>query len=115
MINLFNSRIDYFLKCAQIGSFNEASKKIGITQSALSTAIKRLEEDLGAKLFERTVSGVKLTPEGIALLGQLQGFQKQINKGVSFALKKADFAPIKISCVPHYGSKFLLPYMKQKG
>lgn len=57
-----------FYEVAYNGSISEASKKLFITQSAVSKAIKKLEEDLDTKLFYRNPKGVKLTDKGEELL-----------------------------------------------
>ncbi len=50
------------------GSFTAAAKKLHITQPAISLHMKALEQQLGARLMERDGKGVRLTPEGEALL-----------------------------------------------
>lgn len=49
---------------AESGSFSAASRKLNVTQPALSAAIKRLETDLKVKLVERHSRGAKLSEEG---------------------------------------------------
>lgn len=53
-----------FAALAETGSFSKAAQRVGISQPALSYHIAKLEEQLSAKLFERSSSGVILTPEG---------------------------------------------------
>ena len=57
-----------FYEVATNESISSASKKLIITQSAVSKAIKKLEEDLNTKLFYRNSKGVKLTDKGEELL-----------------------------------------------
>lgn len=57
-----------FYEVAMSGSISDASKKLFITQSAVSKAIKKLEEDLDTNLFYRSPKGVKLTAKGEELL-----------------------------------------------
>lgn len=57
-----------FLAVAQTLSFAQACERLHLSQSALSLAIKSLEERLGGRLFTRTTRSVRLTPEGEALL-----------------------------------------------
>ena len=57
-----------FYEVALSESISEASKKLFITQSAVSKAIKKLEEDLNTSLFYRNFKGVKLTEKGKELL-----------------------------------------------
>src|SRR5665213_1436758 len=45
-------------------SFTKAAAKLGVTQPAVSAQIKRLQFLLGAELFDRSVQGVSLTPQG---------------------------------------------------
>lgn len=57
-----------FYEVATNESISSASKKLIITQSAVSKAIKKLEDDLNTKLFYRNSKGVKLTDKGEELL-----------------------------------------------
>jgi DNA-binding transcriptional LysR family regulator len=49
---------------AETGSFTLAGQKLSLTQSAVSHAIKALEEEVGCELFTRTGRGVRVTPAG---------------------------------------------------
>ncbi|AXR06543.1 LysR family transcriptional regulator [Salinimonas sediminis] len=57
-----------FIRVAESSTFAEAAEKLHLTQPALSSAIKKMEEQLGGKLFSRSTRSVKLTPEGETLL-----------------------------------------------
>src|SRR5580693_689929 len=59
--------LDYFLTCAKAGSFTEAARQAHIVQSAMSSAIARLEHELGVSLFDRSVTPVAVTEHGAAL------------------------------------------------
>lgn len=58
----------YFQAVAEELSFSKASEKLHIAQPALSRAVKELEMELGAELFQRTKRSVRLTPAGQVLL-----------------------------------------------
>jgi DNA-binding transcriptional LysR family regulator len=58
-----------FATLARVGSFTQAAKEMGLTQSAVSHAIKALERDLGCRLFDRMGRMVTITPAGRQLLG----------------------------------------------
>ncbi len=57
-------QIRYVLEVAKASSIREAATKLFVSQPALSTSIKELEEELGILIFERTNKGIVLTDEG---------------------------------------------------
>lgn len=57
-------RLRYFLQVAQARSLSAAAAQLNLAQPALSKAIKSLEDELGAKLLERSARGVALTVAG---------------------------------------------------
>lgn len=59
--------LEQFLAIAEAGSYVAASEKLHVSQPALSYNLKKLEANLGVKLFERSSRGVKLTPYGETL------------------------------------------------
>ncbi|MBN2646125.1 MAG: LysR family transcriptional regulator [Desulfuromonadaceae bacterium] len=61
-----------FLVVAQQRNLTRAAKQINISQSALSTQIRLLEEEFGLQLFERTSRGMQLTEGGKQLLPSAQ-------------------------------------------
>ena len=67
-INLTLRQLEVFIALARTLSFSEASKAIPLSQPALSAAIHKLEETLGARLFDRDTRNVALTPVGTELL-----------------------------------------------
>ena len=56
--------IAYFDKVRRCGSFREAARSLNVASSAVNRQILKLEEELGASLFERLPSGLRLTPAG---------------------------------------------------
>ncbi|MCR5101853.1 MAG: LysR family transcriptional regulator [Butyrivibrio sp.] len=58
------SQIKYVLEVANSSSIREAATKLYISQPALSSSIKELEEELEILIFERTNKGISLTDEG---------------------------------------------------
>ncbi len=60
--------LNHFIAVAQTGSFTRASERLHASQSVVSRSIARLEDQLGAKLIERTTRTVRLTPAGDVFL-----------------------------------------------
>ena len=61
-------QIRIFIAAAEEGSFSAAARKLGRAQSAVSDLIRRLEEQLGVALFDRSSARPQLTPAGSLLL-----------------------------------------------
>lgn len=62
---------EIFRAVAEIGNFTKAAEKLYITQSAVSHAIRELEERSGTPLFDRLSKSVKLTKSGELLLEEI--------------------------------------------
>ena len=57
-------QLQYFVACAQAGSFSDAAKILYSTQPSVCKVIKALEDTLGMQLFERLPRGIRLTVQG---------------------------------------------------
>ncbi len=68
MAPLENFRLTVFRKVAEQLSFRKAAEALYLTQPAVSLQIKALEEELGAVLFDRSGSQVRLTAAGATLM-----------------------------------------------
>src|SRR5262252_9255112 len=56
----------------ELGSLSEAGRRLGLTPSAVSKQLTRLEAALGARLLERTTRRVRPTAAGLELAGRAQ-------------------------------------------
>jgi DNA-binding transcriptional LysR family regulator len=68
MANLDPHLLRAFLSVADVGTVNGAAAALHRTQAAVSMQIRRLEEMVGAPLFERSPKGLALTAEGLMLV-----------------------------------------------
>src|SRR6267142_5754940 len=58
------SQLEFFVTVAEEGSFSKAAVRVYRTQPAVSIAIRRLEEEIGAPLFDRSQKSPTLTDAG---------------------------------------------------
>ncbi|CAM2839876.1 LysR family transcriptional regulator [Mycobacterium intermedium] len=68
MISVNLQQLRYAVALAETKSFTKAAEGQFVVQSALSQQVRRLEEELGVRLFERTTRTVTLTPAGESLM-----------------------------------------------
>lgn len=65
-------KLDYVLAVAEEQNLTRAAKKLFVSQPTLTIHLNRLEEELGVKLFDRTVSPITLTPAGQYYIEQMK-------------------------------------------
>lgn len=70
------NHLRYFLAVVEFASFRKAAEAVNVSQPALSQAVRKLEEQFGAPLFERGATGVRPTAFGTVLAGF---FQKSVD------------------------------------
>lgn len=58
------AQLEMFLAVAEERSVQKAAKRVYRTQPAVSIALRKLEEEIGTSLFDRTRAGYPLTPAG---------------------------------------------------
>ncbi len=92
-----------FVALAELGSFQTAAVRIGIAQPTLSQHIKKLEEDLGAPLIQRSHSGSRLTDAGLRLLPHAQQILTSTQRAQAAVLSEA----LKIGCSGNIASYFM--------
>jgi DNA-binding transcriptional LysR family regulator len=76
-------RLEAFLEVARLGSMRAAARSLHLGQPALSARIVALEDELGARVFERTKRGVRLTLAGRALVPHAERALEAIDAGRS--------------------------------
>ena len=71
-------QLNAFLAAVETGSIRAAARKLFLSQSALTKALRELEEDLETPLIHRSVRGITLTEGGTRLLGRARLIAQQI-------------------------------------
>src|ERR1700754_5069511 len=74
-----------FVAVARDGTFTGAGRQLGLTQSAVSAQIRRLEEFLGIVLFDRTARSAALNDAGREILAQTEEVLGLVNRMVAQA------------------------------
>ncbi|MCR9085422.1 MAG: LysR family transcriptional regulator [Rhodobacteraceae bacterium] len=75
--------VQAFVVIANMGGFARAAEELGITQSALSRRIKKLEEALGARLLDRTTRQVSVSLVGEEFLPEAERIVAEFNQSIS--------------------------------
>ncbi len=70
-------QLKYFVRIAELGNMTRASEALCIAQPALSQQIANLEAELGTRLFDRSVQGVRPTQSGDVLYRHAKSLLKQ--------------------------------------
>ncbi|WP_034943963.1 LysR family transcriptional regulator [Erwinia oleae] len=78
-MNYTLKQLRVFVAVAQQGSFSQAGKLIGLSQSAISHSIRELESETGVRLLDRTTREVLLTEAGEQLASRLERMLEELN------------------------------------
>jgi DNA-binding transcriptional LysR family regulator len=92
-------------------SFRAAATRLGVTPSALSHAIRQLEERLGARLLNRTTRSVSLTDAGLRLLERLRPAMAQIGDALEDLNRERQrpFGRLRIWAIPMAAAAVIAP------
>lgn len=72
----------YFIAVANVGQVSRAAMELNVSQSAVTTAVKHLEDIVGARLFSRHATGVALTYEGNIFLDHARRIIAAVDEAV---------------------------------
>ncbi len=100
-----------FVATADALSFRRAAQKLGVTASAVSKAVAKLEADLGAVLLQRTSRRVTLTAEGEAFLARCREAMDQVRAGRELILQaqRAPHGILRVSLPLALGRQVIVP------
>lgn len=102
----------YVVTLAETRNFARAAKACYVSQPTLSTQIKKLEDELGLALFERTNKRVMPTPAGFELIVQARVVLEEAEKLQQMAQQALDpmAGPLRLGVIPTLGP-YLLPHL----
>lgn len=105
----FSTPVRYFMAVAQAGTVSQAAEQLHVAASAVSRQIARLEDTLGAALFERHQRGMALTPSGERLLAHLRAGDDEGERVVEQlrGLAGAAARRVRVACTEGFAGGFL--------
>ncbi len=80
MKNDISNQLNYLTVLAEEQNLTRAAARLFVSQPALTAYLNRLEASLGAKLFDRSVSPIKITPAGAYYIAQMEKLSIQRGK-----------------------------------
>ena len=103
--------IDEFTAVAEQASFSAAARRLGLSTSAVSREIARLEDRLQTRLLHRTTRRVELTDAGRDFLARCRRLIDERDEALA-AVQPDDQAPrglLRMTCSVSYGERFIAP------
>lgn len=106
-------QLRYVTALAKEKHFQKAARLTGVTQPTLSQQVKKLEQELGESLFERSSRRVALTPAGERFLPHALAALDALQKGVASIQEEGDLsvAPVRIGFLPTMGPYLIPPIL----
>lgn len=103
-------QLNYALAVEQTRHFKKAAEQCSVSQSALSTAISELENQLGVQLFERDNKKVLVTPVGEQILAKARNIKLELDDlyQISHQHQSPLSYPVSVGVIPTIGP-YLLP------
>ncbi|WP_159042103.1 LysR family transcriptional regulator [Streptomyces sp. SCSIO 75703] len=113
-------QLEYFVAAAETGSVTAAAAKVHLTQSAVSTALSELEDNLGVQLFLRHARGLKLTTPGRQALAdarrllsgvdELRDSAREVQSALSGSLVVGCYSTLAAVLLPRVIADFVARY-----
>lgn len=107
------SSIECFIRSAEVGSFAEAARRLGLTPAAVGKSVAALEARLGVRLFQRSTRSLALTEAGQRFLAEVRDSFQTLQHAVA-NLASAEGQPagnLKVSMGTVFGRLYILPLL----
>lgn len=106
--------LESFVRAADVGSFSEAARRMGVSAAAVSKNVARLETRLGARLFHRNTRSLTLTEAGEAFYSQVAGSLETIQGAIAQlgVTRDVPAGRLRVSVAPSLAYDHLLPLLK---
>jgi DNA-binding transcriptional LysR family regulator len=104
-----------FIKVGETQSFTKAAQVLGLTQSGVSRAVARLEQDLRVTLLNRNTHSVSLTTDGIFLYESSRSLMHEMDEVGQSITGRTVFpeGELRITTPSAYGRLVIIPILKE--
>jgi LysR family transcriptional regulator, glycine cleavage system transcriptional activator len=105
------SALQAFEAAARTGSFRAAGEELGISPSAVSHAVRKLESLMGAVLFDRQSRAVHLNTAGEALMRHVASGFDEMRQGIETVGSRSGNL-LRLHCAPSMAAQWLMPRLR---
>ncbi|MDJ0390106.1 LysR family transcriptional regulator [Roseomonas sp. E05] len=108
--------MEVFAQAAALGSFSAAGRRLGLSPSAVSKLVTRIEDRLGTRLLVRSTRALQLTPEGEAYLARAQRILAEIEEAERIIAGGARAAPrgrLRVNASVGFGMRCIVPVVPE--
>lgn len=106
------SALRAFEAAARTGSFRAAAADLGLTPSAVSHAIRGLEDLLAAPLFLRDGRSIRLSPQGETLMAHVERGFGELRTGIASIAARGP-ERLRLHCAPSFAALWLVPRLRK--
>lgn len=101
-----------FEAAARTGSFRAAAHELCLSPSAVSHAIRRLEDNLGTALFKRSTRSIALTPAGETLYSHVGRALDELRHGIDLVSSHRPTI-LRMHSAPSFAAQWLMPRLRR--
>ncbi|NWD68645.1 LysR family transcriptional regulator [Pseudomonas gingeri] len=107
--------LQLFVRAADLGSLSAAARVMDMSAAVASAALKRIEQQLGARLLARSTRSLRLTAEGEGFLEYARGALSQLDEGRRLLARGQDQVSgvLQLSAPSDFGRNLLLPWLDE--
>src|SRR5690606_33099602 len=105
-----SGELEVFIRVIELGGFSAAARAFGMTPSAVSKLVARLEQRLGTRLVNRSTRQLQLTAEGCAFYERGISILSDLDEAErSASLQATPRGRVRVNANVPFGHRFLLP------
>jgi DNA-binding transcriptional LysR family regulator len=106
--------LEIFSRVIAMGSMSAAGRVLGLSPAVISKRVKRLEERLGTRLFQRTTRQISLTEAGQGFYERIVGILAGIEEAEAFVSGRSGAARgmLRVSAPTSFGRMHIAPHLK---